>query len=196
MDARGGDTVELHEGDKPWAALMIPHGGGNTQRDNGFITPHTRGEYRETYQRAKQTMSVCTPCALRFYISSTARGRYTHSRLRGDETPTQGREGRERSSVSALQQVLIDTTFCSFYGRAARRNDQRCNDVAKSPQLLPKIAKTTLATARDGRAYPFLECGRNHTITQQAQRYGCSSASHPCRSSCGRRSHYGNDPSA
>ena len=39
---RGGDTVELHEGDEPWAALMIPHGGGNTQRDNGFIKPHTR----------------------------------------------------------------------------------------------------------------------------------------------------------
>ena len=42
MDTRGGDTVELHEGDEPWAALMIPHGGGNTQRDNGFIKPHTR----------------------------------------------------------------------------------------------------------------------------------------------------------
>ena len=33
MDARGGDTVELHEGDEPWAALMIPHCGGDTQRD-------------------------------------------------------------------------------------------------------------------------------------------------------------------
>ena len=42
MEARGDDTVELHEADKPWAALMIPHGGGNTQRDNGFIKPHTR----------------------------------------------------------------------------------------------------------------------------------------------------------
>ena len=34
MKARGGDTVELHEADKPWAALMIPHNGGDTQRDN------------------------------------------------------------------------------------------------------------------------------------------------------------------
>ena len=55
MEARGGDTVELHEADKPWAALMIPHGGGNTQRDNGFIkhthmantAKHTKGRNRQ-----------------------------------------------------------------------------------------------------------------------------------------------------
>ena len=53
MDARGEDTVEFYKADEPWAALMIPHGGGNTQRDNGFIKPHTHGEYRETYQRGE-----------------------------------------------------------------------------------------------------------------------------------------------
>ena len=47
-DARGEDAVELHKADEPWAALMIPHNGGDTQRDNGFIKPHTHGEYRET----------------------------------------------------------------------------------------------------------------------------------------------------
>ena len=52
-DARGGDTLELHEGDEPWAALMIPHSGGDTQRDNRLIKPHTHGEYRETYQRGE-----------------------------------------------------------------------------------------------------------------------------------------------
>ena len=107
VDARGGDTVELHEADKPWAALMIPHYGGDTQRDNGFIKPHTRRIPRNIPKGAKQTMSACTPCALRFYTSSTARGRYTHSRPRGDETPTRGEERRERSSASALQQRVI-----------------------------------------------------------------------------------------
>ena len=63
---------------------------------------HTANTAKHT-KGAKQTMSACTPCALRFYISSTARGRYTHSRLRGDKTLTRGREGRERSSASALQ---------------------------------------------------------------------------------------------
>ena len=68
MDTRGGDTVELYEGDEPWAALMIPHGGGNTQRDNGFIKPHTHTANTAKHTKgAKQTMSACTPCALRFY---------------------------------------------------------------------------------------------------------------------------------
>ena len=72
MDTRGGDTVELYEGDEPWAALMIPHGGGNTQRDNGFIKPHTHTANTAKHTKgAKQTMSACTPCALRFYINST-----------------------------------------------------------------------------------------------------------------------------
>ena len=52
-DARGEDAVELYKADEPWAALMIPHNGGDTQRDNGFIKPHTHGEYRETYQRGE-----------------------------------------------------------------------------------------------------------------------------------------------
>ena len=49
-------------------------------------------------------MSACTPCALRFYISSTARGRYTHSRLRGTRHSHEGK--REES---ALAQVLFNT---------------------------------------------------------------------------------------
>ena len=32
---------------------MIPHSGGDTQRDNRLIKPHTHGEYRETYQRGE-----------------------------------------------------------------------------------------------------------------------------------------------
>ena len=104
MDARGGDTVELQAGDEPWAALMIPHSGGDTQRDNRLIKPHTHTANTAKHTKgAKRTMSVYTPCALRFYTSSTARGRYTHSRQRGDATLTRGREGRERSSASALQ---------------------------------------------------------------------------------------------
>ena len=67
MDARGGDTVELHEADKPWAALMIPHNGGDTQRDNRFIKPHARSDTAKHTKGAKQTMSAYTPCALRFY---------------------------------------------------------------------------------------------------------------------------------
>ena len=62
---------------------------------------HTKG--------AKRTMSAYTPCALRFYTSSTARGRYTHSRPWGDATLTRGRERRERSSASALQHPPTET---------------------------------------------------------------------------------------
>ena len=52
-------SQESHEANEPWAALMIPHNGGDTQRDNGFIKPHTHGEYREAYQTgAKRTMSA------------------------------------------------------------------------------------------------------------------------------------------
>ena len=52
-DARGGDTVELHEGDEPWAALMIPHCGGDTQRDNRFIKPHTRADTAKHTKRGE-----------------------------------------------------------------------------------------------------------------------------------------------
>ena len=67
-------------------------------------TTHTANTAKHT-KGAKRTMSAYTPCALRFYTSSTARGRYTHSRQRGDTTLTRGRERRERSSASALQQT-------------------------------------------------------------------------------------------
>ena len=54
-------------------------------------------------------MSAYTPCALRFYTSSTARGRYTYSRLKGDATLTRERE-REREE-SALAQVLFNSVY-------------------------------------------------------------------------------------
>ena len=82
--------------------------GGDTQRDNRFIKPHTATTAKHT-KGAKRTMSVYTPCALRFYTSSTARGRYTHSRQRGDVTLTRGRGRRERSSASALQHPPTET---------------------------------------------------------------------------------------
>ena len=66
-DARGEDAVELHKADKPWAALMIPHNGGDTQRDNRFIKPHARAGTAKHTKGAKRTMSAYTPCALRFY---------------------------------------------------------------------------------------------------------------------------------
>ena len=84
MDARGEDTVEFYKADEPWAALMIPHGGGNTQRDNGFIKPHTHTANTAKHTKgAKRTMNVGRH-AVRTKVlltSSTARGRYTHSRL-------------------------------------------------------------------------------------------------------------------
>ena len=66
---------------------------------------HTHGEYRETYQKEGETDNVgSTRRAHCLHTSSTAHGRYTHSRLRGDETLTRGREKK-----SALAQVLFNT---------------------------------------------------------------------------------------
>ena len=97
-DARGEDAVELHKADEPWAALMIPHNGGDTQRDTWADTAkHTRG--------AKRTMSAYTPCALRFYTPVLRLTAVTLTHVWGDETLTRGGEGRERPSASALQQI-------------------------------------------------------------------------------------------
>ena len=78
----------------------------NTMR-LGFQATHTANTAKHT-KGTKRTMSAYAPCALRFYTTSTARGRYTHSCLRGDETLTRGRERRERSSASALQQAVME----------------------------------------------------------------------------------------
>ena len=101
-DARGGDPVEQHKGDEPWAALMIPHCGGDTQRDNRFITrvdtaKHTKG--------AKRTMSAYTPCALRFYTLVLRLTAVTLTHV-SEETRHSHEEGREES---ALAQVLFNT---------------------------------------------------------------------------------------
>ena len=66
---------------------------------------HTHGEYCETYQKEGETDNVGIHAVRTevLHTSSTAHGRYTHSRLRGDETLTRGRERRERSSASTLQ---------------------------------------------------------------------------------------------
>ena len=87
--------AEQHKGDEPWAALMIPHCGGDTQRDNRFIKPHAGG-YRETYQRGETDNVGLHAVRIRFYTSSTAHGRYTHSRLGGQTT------GRAESARLAL----------------------------------------------------------------------------------------------
>ena len=105
MDTRGGDTVELREGDKPWAALMIPHGGGNTQRDNGFIKPHTRRIPRNIPKGAKRTMSAYTPCALRFYTLVLRLTAVTLTHASGEARHSH-EEGREES---ALAQVLFNS---------------------------------------------------------------------------------------
>ena len=105
-DARGEDAVELHKADEPWAALMIPHGRGDTQRDNGFIKPHTRRIPRNIPKGAKRTMSAYTPCALRFYTLVLRLTAVTLTHVSG-ETRHSHEEGREES---ALAQVLFNTS--------------------------------------------------------------------------------------
>ena len=66
-------------------------------------TTHAGG-YRETYQRGEtDNVGVHAVRTKVLHTSSTAHGRYTHSRLGEGETLTRGREGRERSSASTLQ---------------------------------------------------------------------------------------------
>ena len=139
MDTRGGDTV--YTGDEPWAALMIPHGGGNTQRDNGFIS-HTHGEYRETYQRGETDNvgmhAVRTALVLRLAGYFSGETRHSHEGEREEsqvlftlpaecQCPTRQRfssclspargGGKEGAELSSRTQVSTFSghrqTFCS-----------------------------------------------------------------------------------
>ena len=72
-------------------------------------TTHADG-YRETYQRGEtDNVGVHAVRTKVLHTSSTAHGRYTHSRLRGSETLTRRRERRERSSASTLQHPPTET---------------------------------------------------------------------------------------
>ena len=84
---------------------MIPHNGGDTQRDNGFIKPHTRRIPRNIPKGAKRTMSAYTPCALRFYTLVLRLTAVTLTHVSG-ETRHSHEEEREES---ALAQVLFNT---------------------------------------------------------------------------------------
>ena len=85
---------------------MIPHGGGNTQRDNGFIRPHTRGADTAKHTKgAKRTMTAYTPCALRFYTLVLRLAAVTLTHASGEARHSH-EEGREES---ALAQVLFNT---------------------------------------------------------------------------------------
>ena len=73
---------------------------------------HTHGEYRETYQRGEtDNVGIHAVRTKVLHTSSTAHGRYTHSRLRRDETLTREREREE----SALAQVLFNTFAVLLY---------------------------------------------------------------------------------
>ena len=83
---------------------MIPHCGGDTQRDNRFIKPHTRADTAKHTKGAKRTMSAYTPCALRFYTPVLRLTAVTLTHV-SEETRHSHEEGREES---ALAQVLFN----------------------------------------------------------------------------------------